>query len=83
MGGSVQQGGAVTGARYLALVFVSDSWSVIINIRKHFMNQPGAGKAFNRNELISIEIGPDAPVGQTVAVAETSHPPPLPLPISV
>lgn len=64
-------------------MFVSDSWSVIINIRKHFMNQPGARKTFNRNELITIEIGPDALVGQTVAVAEASRPPLPPLPISI
>ena len=45
---------------------------VIINIQNHFMNQPGAGKRFSHNELISIEIGPDPLVGQIVALPWTS-----------
>lgn len=56
---------------------VPDTWltclsvihEVIIDIQKHFMNHPGAGKRFNRNELISIDIGPDPLVGHPVAVA--------------
>lgn len=49
---------------------------VIINIRNHFMNQPGAGKGFAHNELIPIEIGPDRLAGHMVAGASFTPCPP-------
>lgn len=49
--------------------------TVIVSVRNHFLNQRGAGKRLNCYELISIEIDPDPPVGQIVAVAQTSQPP--------